>query len=32
MVFINSYAEMQSPALAADPRLKAVLTRMKIDI
>ena len=32
MVYINTYAEMLSPAMAADPRFKAVLTRMKLDI
>ncbi|OGD21103.1 MAG: hypothetical protein A2W03_00875, partial [Candidatus Aminicenantes bacterium RBG_16_63_16] len=31
MVFINTYAEMLSPALAADPRFKALLAKMKLD-
>ena len=32
MAFIHVYAGMFSPALAADPRFKAVLARMKLDL
>ena len=31
MVYINTYAEMLSPTLAADPRFKALLARMKLE-
>jgi TolB-like protein/tetratricopeptide (TPR) repeat protein/predicted Ser/Thr protein kinase len=31
MAFIHVYAEIISPAMAADPRFKGVLTRMKLD-
>jgi serine/threonine-protein kinase len=31
MVFINTYAEMLSPTLAADPRFKDFLAKMKLD-
>jgi serine/threonine-protein kinase len=30
MVFINTYAEMLSPAISADPRFKTVLERMRL--
>jgi hypothetical protein len=32
MGFIHVYSEIFSPALAADPRFKGVLARMKLDL
>jgi tetratricopeptide (TPR) repeat protein len=31
MVFINIYADIFSPVMAADPRFKTILARMKLD-